>query len=260
MTLTFLVTRPNPAGEALCQLIRAQGDHAIHCPTIAFKAPCDKTLFLQSMEKLPEQDWIIWISPQAVYATLDSLQHLKDQLREVKLASIGAGTANILIKAGFHVAAYPKTQANSENLLALPPFQSIKDKKIAIIRGEGGRDYLEKTLTQKGAHVFSVVVYERILPTIAVESYITPVKQKMIDAIICSSGEGVSNLKHVMGIAMWEILRDIPLIVVSERIKILAQRLGFQTIWVARDADHDALVEIIRRNRNVLCQKKQMKS
>jgi hypothetical protein len=58
-------------------------------------------------------------------------------------------------------------------------------------------------------------------------------------------------LKTLIGHAGWTYLKELPLMVMSERIKMLACDLGFQTIWVARNAGQTAILELLHE-KNVL--------
>lgn len=254
--LSVMVTRPAPAGTALCEFITTQGGQAIHFPTIAFEAsnqPC----FDEAITQLGEQAWLIFISPQAVTASVPAIRRAWPHLPpQVQFAAVGAGTARALHDAGYQVSVFPQSEWNSESLLALPIFQAIKGQKIAVIRGEGGRELIDQTLASRGALVTPVIAYKRVLPKTDMASTLLLFKQHKVDAVICSSFAGVQHFKILMGEAGWAFIRDMPLIVVSERIKRLAEDLGFQTIWVAQNASHAAIVEILAQKRNVLCQTK----
>lgn len=238
-----LVTRPHPHGTRLCELIQNAGGRAYHFPTIAFAPPKNHDLFIDSVRLLDQQDWLIFISPQAVSASIDEIKRVKPKLpNHVQIAAVGASTAKALQQAGFTVSAVPSHEWNSESLLALPEFKELTGKKIAVVRGEGGRDYLENTLKAKHARVLSVIAYQRILPQQDPSECIRLLQKKAINIIICTSGEGVQNLKQLLGPKTWPLIKDLPLIVVSERIKSLASLLGFQTIWVAKNASDTAIL------------------
>lgn len=258
--LRILITRPDPAGSELCTLIKSYGGHAVHFPTIAFAPPPDLAAFQQSILVLGQQDWLIFVSPRAVYLSVPVIRREWPEFPDrVKFAAVGAGTAQALHEAGYN-AIHPADEWGSEGLLNLPALQSIDGKKIAIIRGEGGRKSLEKELADRGAWVSHIVAYQRVLPEVNRSEYFNLLKQHKIDVIVCTSFEGVRNLKILCGDAGWLYIKNIPLIVVSERIKILANNLDFQTIWVARNASHEAILEILAQKRNQICQIKQMKS
>jgi uroporphyrinogen-III synthase len=245
--LHILITRPEIQGRELCQRITEHGAHPIHFPTIAFAGPPDEQAFTQALMQLGEQDTLIFISPQAVYASIAHIRkhwpHFPDT---VKWAAVGAGTAKALQEAGYNAVLYPDKQQNSEGLLALPEFQHVTDKKIAIIRGAGGREHLDKILAERGASVLPVIAYERILPTMDISDCLSRLKQRAIDVIVCTSYDSIRNLKILLGDAGWPYLQEIPVIVVSVRIKMLAEDLGFRRIWVTRDASQTAILDTLK--------------
>lgn len=248
--LTLLVTRPDPQGSALCQRIENLHGHAIFLPTITISPPNDKKAFEEALNTLSDQDWLIFNSPQAVYNSIVSIRKKWPTLPEtVQFAAVGAGTAEALKHAGYNVAVFPETNWSTEGLLAMPVFQFVLNKKIVLIRGEGGRGLLEKALRARGAKITNVIAYQRALPSIPREEVLSLITRTRLDVIICTSFDGVNNLKTLVGINGWPYIKDIPLVVVSERIKVLAHDLGFQTIWVASNASHEAILNVIAQKR-----------
>ena len=254
-SLCIMVTRPDPGGAELCELIQAQGDIPLHFPTIEFAPPQDVSAFEQTIKQLGQQDWLLFVSPQAVRASVPAIRRAWPQFpASVQFAAVGAGTAKALEQAGYRVNCLPDSEWSSEGLLDSDEFQAIEDQHVAVIRGEGGREILEKILEDRGAEVISVVAYERARPEVDTRPYLALLGDGKIDAIVCTSFEGVSNLKQLIGEAGWPALKQVPLIVVSERIKALAWDAGFQTIWVATNASHEAILAVIAQIRNKLCQ------
>jgi uroporphyrinogen-III synthase len=248
--LHILVTRPEPQADELCRLISARGGYPIHFPTIAFAPPPDESVFQESLTHLAEQDWLIFISPQAVYASIAHIRRVWPHLPEtVKWAAVGSGTAKALLQAGYQVTLTPDSEWSSDGLLAMPALQQVQGKKIAIIRGVGGRELLDKTLAERGAHILPVIAYQRILPYVDVSDCLKRLHQHQIDVIICSSFEGVNNLKILLGDAGWPYLSEIPVIVMSERIKVLAEDLGFRRIWVAHNASQTGILDVMVEKR-----------
>lgn len=245
--LNVLVTRPGEPGNHLCQMIAQNGGHAEHFPTIAFAPPPDKAAFEQGIAELGEQDWLIFVSPYAVRVSVPAIRKAWPVFPpQTQFAGVGAITAAALREAGYN-AIYPHSDWSSEALIAMPELQNLVDKKIAIIRGEGGRDVLEQELAARGAHILSVIAYKRTLPLrSSVENQaLDRLDNEEIDAIVCASFESIQNLKIILGDSGWPRIKNVPLVVVSERIKTLAQALGFQTIWVANNASHQAIIDIL---------------
>lgn len=246
--LRVLVTRPSPDGEKLCELINAAGDEALFFPTIDFADPIDRDGYLTALDLLAEQAWLIFISPHAVYACVPDLRRRWPHLPpEVKFAAVGAGTAQALHAAGYQGVVRPETEWNSEGLLDLPMFKAVENVRIAVIRGEGGREYIDRSLVERGAKVLPVLAYRRILPNPDVQPLIAEIKNRPLDVIICTSGESGSNLKMLLGKSGWPFIQDVNVIVMSNRVKLLLENLGFQRIHITANASHDAILDIIAR-------------
>ncbi len=243
-TQSILVTRPNPEGALLCAAINAAGGCALHYPTIAIAPPPSPTLFEQSLSALKTQDAVIFISPQAVYASRQAIAKQQALPAHMPLFAIGAGTASALQAAGFSKIIYPAHDWSSEGLLALPSLQNICQQKIALIQGHGGREHLQQTLRARGAHVLAVIAYQRVLP-----QPVAPLQQKKIATIVCTSGDSLRHLQHMVDEITWSHCKKIPLLVTAERIKMLAEDLGFQTIWVASNASHEAILNALRKGK-----------
>jgi uroporphyrinogen-III synthase len=243
---TILVTRPDPAGSALCKKIDAEGYKAIHLPTIKFAFPKDGEVLRKTVALLGEQDWIIFVSPQAVLTCVPLLRDAWPIMPEnVKMAAIGAGTATVLSVAGYQ-AIFPENEWTAEGLLKLPAFFDIAYKRIAIVRGEGGREVIEDELIARKAQVSSVIIYRRVMPDVDMTRYIQLLKDKQIDIVTSTSCTGVENLKKMVGDSAWPYLQKVPLIVVSERIKKVAHDLGFESIHLASNASDASILKTIK--------------
>lgn len=70
---TVMVTRPAPAGEELCEAVRDAGFLAIYFPTLAIVPPVHPDRLTQQIATLDHYDWLIFISPQAVYHSGDRI-------------------------------------------------------------------------------------------------------------------------------------------------------------------------------------------
>lgn len=243
--LCILVTRPQPQGDILCKAIRACGGKAVYMPSIEIAPPSDILASQQQLSELNQYDWVIFISPQAVYQSAKIMAPLRSN---VKIAAIGASTAQALQEAGLQVHVYPKEEWNSEGLLALPEFQAISNKKIALIQGEGGRKVLFDALIERGAHVVPIFVYQRQLPSINTDEYLDLLYRNTVDVVICTSIEGMQNVTLLLHQG-WSYLQNIPLLVISERMQRQAEVLGFVHILVAKNPSQDAILEALAKGK-----------
>jgi uroporphyrinogen-III synthase len=254
---TVLVTRPEQGGQDLCAVIAEHGGNAVHFPTIGFAPPNQPDDMDKVTDYLASYDLLIFISPQAVLASQDSLIKKWSTLeRKPKIAAVGEGTKKILLNSGCAVDYVPLSTWGSEGLLALPALQAVEGQHILIIRGEGGREILADTLRERGAQVSQLPAYQRIVPRAISEQVLLLMKKKQIHAIVCTSFTGVQNLKTMLQQKGWGILQPIPLVVVSDRIRLLAQALGFGEIHLAENVSHDSILQTLIQLRNESCQKK----
>jgi uroporphyrinogen-III synthase len=222
--MRILVTRPPPAGNTLCDIIRASGHEAIFFPTIAFAPPTQQLVWPPA----DQFDWLIFISPAAVRAVPFNW------IQSCDVAAVGKGTAAALVACGVTEVLYPAESPSAASLLALAPLQHVADQRIAIIKGEGGRALLADTLRVRGAIVTELLAYRRVLPDMAFPS-------QRIDAIIATSATGIENLLFIHPAS-----RDVPLIVISPRLAKAARALGCKRVLLATDASHDAIMAVLK--------------
>lgn len=241
---TILVTRPMPQAMQLCSLIKKHNGEALNFPTLAF----EDIDFSHAMEKLSNQDWLIFISPQAVYSFNTAITKKKYVIPpHIKIAAIGKGTADALHQAGYEVAFFPKTNKGSEEFLAHDPFTNPQNLNMAIIRGEGGRELIDAILAERFAKILTVMCYRRMLPDTNSDEIIQLLRKKKIDAIVGTSFEGIKNLKILIGADNWSHLKNVPLCVPSERIKKLAQQQEYATIWVTSEMSDNAILQTLAK-------------
>jgi uroporphyrinogen-III synthase len=258
--LTILVTRPKPQGEMLCEHIRTEGGKAIYFPTIEILPPNDTTLCHQQISHLAQYDWLIFLSPQAVFHSAKMLHTLWPQFPgRLRVAAVGGGTMQALKEMNIPAHVFPVADWRSEGLADLDEFQNINGKKIALICGEGGREWLATTLAARGAEVTRILVYRRALPKVNIERYIHLFQAHEIDIIICTSSEIMRNLKTLLGETIWSEFRAVPILVISERLARYAKTLEFQTVLLAANASLDAMMTILAKKKDLLCQMKKVK-
>jgi uroporphyrinogen-III synthase len=258
--LTVLVTRPKPQGEELCGLIQQAHGQPIFFPTLEICPTENKTDLAKKIKKLDQFDWLIFVSAHAVLHSAALIHSIWPVLpQHIKIAAIGESTAKMLKTMGLPVHISPKTNWNSEGLLALAEFQRVAGKKIALVRGEGGRELLSHLLIARGAILTDMVAYRRRLPVLDVALYSYLIRTHQINVVISTSGESLQNLKTLFKEHCWDDLCKIPLVVISQRLESLAIKLGFTTCLLAKNATHHAIIEILLQNKEILCRMTQKK-
>ncbi len=237
-----LVTRPAAQSENLCRLIAQRGGAALKFPTLEIR-PFD--VASQAAEKALAGDWLIFTSTNAVDFALRAFDGKMPQLRELRLAAVGKATADALQRAGLKVECMPKHEFSSEGLLAEPSMQRVAGQKITIVRGTGGREKLGLTLQARGAEVDYLEVYRRCRPEADNRSLVRSLAEDRLKVTTITSGEALENLLSMLDEASNASLRKLPLIVVSDRLRQLAQQLGFERITISRQSTDAAILETL---------------
>ncbi len=254
--LKVLVTRPKPQGEELCAKIRAEGGRAVYFPVMDILPPENRKKIKQDIARLAEYDIVLFVSLHAVLQSQDLIHALWPVFpSHVQVMAIGKKTADALNVLHLpRIAYYPQDHWNSEALLASPVLLDVQGKKIAIIRGETGREELADELSRRGAHVDNMIAYRRVISKIDVQPYKKLIDAHQIDIIICTSNEILQNLTSLLAV------QSVPLLVISERMLCFAKKLGFTNLYLANNASHDAIISELVKREDQLCQTKKTKT
>lgn len=226
----ILVTRPRHQAERLCARISDYGGQAILFPTIDIQRVEDSAHNeLSGADVLSGVDIVIFVSRNAVKFAFDHYLSTVDLPKDIQFVAIGAGTAEALSESGIMSVLHAGVYADSETLLQLPEMQNerIAGKKILIIRGVGGREYLADNLKTRGACVDYAEVYRRCLPEYEVNDCHKIWQDVKPEAIIVSSNEGLTNLVSLTPEIDQLQLFSTPLVLMSARSVNLAQQSGF---------------------------------
>lgn len=247
--LTVLITRPTHQAESLCQMVQAAGGEPWRLPTIDI-VPSADTLALQGCaNNLDQFDMAIFISVNAVEYAMPALMSVrKTWPKQVAIATVGQKTLNYLTERWQLPVLCGVQPYNTETLLQRPELQPevLRDQRIVIFRGEGGRELLAETLRQRGATVNYINVYHRVQPLVP-----EWINERQPDVIVVTSREGLQNLFSMLVGYSW--LRRTPFVVMSERVLAEAHILGIQApIFVSQAACDEGLFEAILKWRSTM--------
>jgi uroporphyrinogen-III synthase len=190
-----------------------------------------------ALGRLHEFDLAIFVSPTAVAKAMPHVRALP------RAAAVGAGTRRELEKLGVTGVIAPASGADSESLLAVPELQNVLGKRVAILRGDGGRALLGETLAARGARVEHLTCYRRLPP----KAPARPWKKGELAAVTVSSGQGLANLFQVLDP---QLLRSTPLFVPHPRIAEQARAAAAGEVVLAGHSDDDMLDALVAYFRN----------
>lgn len=158
-----VVTRPRHQSTALVEALRRLGASVVEFPTIAIADPQDGGRALEeAARRLDDYDWVVFTSENAVDRFVGVLNSPGD-LARVRVAAIGAGTAEALANRGVEVALVP-SRFIAEALVEAFPSTSAGGR-VLLPRAAVARDVVPEGLSKLGWHVDLVEAYR----TIAVE-------------------------------------------------------------------------------------------
>ena len=208
-----LVTRPRTQAAELVAAIEKEGGTTYCFPVIDIAA-LDETVVSAAASRLPKPDIVIFISRNAVEY---GLQYTAGS----RIAVIGPATADAVAAAGHIVDIQPASGYDSEHLLCEAELQTVVGKEIRIIRGDTGRELLAKELTERGANVSYLSVYQRRIPTAdpeALASLEASWRQGDISIITVMSVQSLHNLMTLLPDWCRQQLETTPLVTPSGRV------------------------------------------
>lgn len=230
-SLKVVVTRPDGQNQDLSEALSTLGATVIKRPCITLESYTDNDLNLD----LGQLDAAIFISANAVHFGYSRMQALATPQQ---FFCVGSATANALHQQGVTAVLFPKQDFSSEGLLQLPALQSVKGKKIVIVRGRGGRELLYETLQARGAIVHYLETYQRVLPKCQYSAD--------GDIVFITSNEVADNLVQLTTKAEKHRLLQTQTIVGHENIAIHIKTLGFsKTPLVAANPRDDSMLETL---------------
>ncbi|MFT4463720.1 MAG: uroporphyrinogen-III synthase [Sodalis sp. (in: enterobacteria)] len=245
--MSILVTRPSPAGEQLVNRLRARGKSAWHLPLIDFTPGNDLPHLPQRLADLSAGDLLFIVSQHAInYAHPWLTQQGVSWPAGLHYYAVGRSTGLRLHGLSGLPVSYPDEGETSEDLLRLPALACIDGKRALILRGNGGREVLEQTLRQRGVQTTYCECYRRSPIHYDGEEQGRRMRTLGIDTLVITSGEMLQQFYTLMPEyyrRAW--LMSCRLIVVSERLAMLARQLGWTDIVVANAADNDALMRVL---------------
>lgn len=225
--LRVLNTRPEQQASSLTQAIEEAGGISIHLPLLEIKP-------IQTQKNLHHNiHAAIFTSPNAVHCFFANLSP-QNWPHEIQLFAIGQGTHQALMHYGVSSATCPK-QPNSEHLLMLDALQhvQIQNKKILLIKGQGGRTLIQNALIARGAEVDICEVYRRVLPHHPKKRIEALWHEDAVDIILITSETALVHLFELFAKQAHAWLCSKPYVVISERLRQAAHKRGIQTVIVS---------------------------
>ncbi len=247
----ILIVRPVPesgkgGGDSFVSHLKNAGAQVLHYPVMtltSFYAGPEAEQVKASVRKLDHYDALIFVSRTAALLGAVWLHRYWPQLpANINVFSIGKSTAGVLADANIK-ACCPDADMTSEGLLELPDLQNMRNRRVLIFRGEGGRETLARELQARGGEVSYVELYRRET-TRQHQSDIGVALAAGVDAIAVHSGELLWELLKIVDELKADIQKT-PVVVPGERVAELAGRAGLKNVIVADNAMPQSMVSAL---------------
>jgi len=235
--LGIVVTRPARQAGAFAGKLAALGATPIIFPAIVILPPADRAPLDAIHARLADYELAIFVSANAVEYGIPEPGRWPAKIQSF---APGPGTAAALAEAGVADVAIPATTFDSEGLLALPSLAKVEGRRVALFRGDGGRDLIANTLRARGARVDEVACYRRAVPAGGSAGLIDALREGRAHALTVTSSEGLGNLWAVAGDEGRRLLATLPMFVPHRRIAARARALGI--VATATDAGDAGLI------------------
>lgn len=247
---TIVVTRPRAQAAPLAEAIAAAGGNPLIFPLLEIAPAADPAPLAAAVADLPQYSLAVFISPNAVDHAVPAILARGAWPAGLRPAAVGPGTVKALAAHGIANCLVPAERFDSEALLELPELAgaAVDGRRVAIFRGDGGRELLADTLRQRGATVDCITCYQRSGPTAGADELLAAWRAGQLAAFTVSSSEGLRHLCELLDGEGMACLRATPLFVPHARIAESARALGLDKIILTAAADAGIIAGLVAYN------------
>ncbi|SEC95096.1 uroporphyrinogen III methyltransferase / synthase [Burkholderia sp. WP9] len=253
---TVVITRPAGQSNELIARLAEVGLATLDFPLIDVAPVTDDAPLRAALSSLERYALVVFVSPNAVdhaFAHSDTIWP-----HALPIGVVGPGSVQALARHGVSAPAYnvisPPSGADeeaarfdSEGLFAAIDMAlgatNLEGKRVLIVRGDGGREWLAERLREAGTEVETVAAYRRLVPEPSIGGWarVHELLAGEPHAWLLTSSEGVRNLHELAQdhLTVDEIvqLKRATLVTPHPRIAQTARALGFDSIRVSGAGD-----------------------
>ena len=238
--LTVLITRPSNQVDTLRREIESGGAKVLSLPLIEIKALNGVQAIQNLKDKVLQLDCyqsLIFVSNNAVSFGGEVINNYWPQFPlKVDVIAAGPTTAEAASERFACEVIQPTSGMTSEDILRLPQLQDVSEKKIGIVRGQGGRELLADTLRERGAIVDYLEAYSRTPIDYTSADFCNRLLEAGVNVLTVNSGESLDRLTHLL-VDNRKKLQQLNLLVPSQRVGRQAENAGYQQVHSASGAD-----------------------
>lgn len=159
----ILVTRAAEQAPDVSEKLIALGAIPIEVPLISIGPPDSWEPLDQALQNLPQFDWIVFASANAVDSCLKRMAQLcldNSELKKVQIAAIGPSTCELLSEHGLPCTFRPSKFIGESLVAEFPGYPNLSATRLLWPRTNIGRNYIVDQLQKAGATIDVVTCYK----------------------------------------------------------------------------------------------------
>ncbi|MFZ6861395.1 uroporphyrinogen-III synthase [Undibacterium sp. Ji67W] len=247
-----IITRPLAQARDFAFKVNQIGRESVLFPLIDIHGVPDQAPIREKVQELANFALVVFVSPNAIDAFF---QHVSVWPAAIPIAVMGAGSRFALAHHGVTdqsaciISPANLLKTDSETLMEVLDVAALAGKKVLIVRGTDGRDFLSDALRSVGAEVVLLSAYQRCAPDFDEQKKIELIH--LLDAEhqwVITSSEALRTLvswcSQLGGSDFVAKLQHQNIIVPHARIAEVAQQLGFHFITLTASGDENVLVAL----------------
>lgn len=208
--MRVIVTRPEAQAKDWVPRLQALGVDAVSLPLLGIEPAPDPAAVQAAWTQLAGSALVMFVSANAVAHFFQARPDPAGWPRDVWAGSTGPGTSAALRAAGVPAELIAEPDAagpfDTEALWLRIRSWTWAGRRVLVVRGEGGRDWLADQLRQAGAQVSFVAAYRRVAPVLAAPA--AACLQRALDepdrhCWHFSSSESIEQLRRLAPQADW---------------------------------------------------------
>ncbi|HWP46289.1 MAG TPA: uroporphyrinogen-III synthase [Candidatus Limnocylindrales bacterium] len=194
----ILVTRAQEQAGMLVKLLEEQGAKPLEFPVIEIVPPASWEKLDQAISRLEDYTWLIFTSVNGVKYFLQRLTfNGKDlrNLKDIRICTIGPGTAAALEKLGIQVHWIPDEYRAEAIVAGLG--KELIGRRVLLPRAEIARDLLPEQLKKLGVEIEVVTAYRTIQAPYSADQIRALLQAQEVDMITFTSSSTVRNFLNL---------------------------------------------------------------
>ena len=240
---TVVVTRPEHGSE-MARRLRELGATVLTVPATRME-PLDPEPLHEALAELEAYEWVLFTSQHAVRLVWEALRATGRDARALahaRVAAIGKGTADALLRHGIAVDVLPERFVAEGLLEALQERHDVAGTRVLYATAEGARDVLPDGLDEMGALVDVVHIYRSVPNAEGAEPLRAALAEGQVDLVTFTSASTVAGFVATVG---EDAARRAPAASIGPVTSEAAREAGLDVRVEATEFSIDGLMEAI---------------